>query len=344
MPAYTVPIDTVRMFVQAAGHQGVDLDQAGTELWLREAGISPELLTEDRSRVTPEQLGLLVLGLWRRTGDEFFGLAPKPLPRGSFRLWTAALIACPDLRTALLRGQDLARALPALPPGRIVIGPELTRIEMDFSVWDRSPSLAIDFILMFLHRILGWGIGQRIPLYGVEVPYPRPASVEAYESMFGGPMRFDAPCATLVIGSAQLDAPVVRDAAALEVFLGEAPMNVLTRRDYGASETDRVRAILAHGVGGAWSTPEDIATRLNTSVPTLRRKLAEEGTSCREIKEDIRRDAAIAALVRGDESINDLAHRLGFSEPSAFHRAFRRWTGSAPGAYRITLGTNSSDE
>ena len=50
----------------------------------------------------------------------------------------------------------------------------------------------------------------------------------------------------------------------------------------------------------------------------------------------MRRDAAIITLARGDESLNDLAQRLGFSEPSAFHRAFRRWTGSAPGAYRAT--------
>jgi AraC-like DNA-binding protein len=66
----------------------------------------------------------------------------------------------------------------------------------------------------------------------------------------------------------------------------------------------------------------------------MRRLLREEGTSVTRIREDLLRDAAITSLVRGEETVTQLSERLGFSEPSAFHRAFRRWTGSAPGAYR----------
>ena len=79
---------------------------------------------------------------------------------------------------------------------------------------------------------------------------------------------------------------------------------------------------------------EDIAKRLNVSAQHLRRLLREEGTSFREIKEEILRDEAIASLVRGRETVEALSDRLGFSEPSAFRRAFRRWTGSPPGSYR----------
>ena len=52
------------------------------------------------------------------------------------------------------------------------------------------------------------------------------------------------------------------------------------------------------------------------------------------MKDEIRRDLAIESLSLGEESVSELATRLGFSEPSAFHRAFRRWTGQAPGVYR----------
>jgi AraC-like DNA-binding protein len=81
---------------------------------------------------------------------------------------------------------------------------------------------------------------------------------------------------------------------------------------------------------------DDIAARLAMSPQTVRRKLREEHTSLREIRDDILRDAAIASLSRGDETVAALSERLGFSEPSAFTRAFRRWTGSAPGSYRPT--------
>jgi len=70
------------------------------------------------------------------------------------------------------------------------------------------------------------------------------------------------------------------------------------------------------------------------SPQTLRRKLAAEGTSLREIRETVLRDAAVTALVQGEEPIAEIAERMGFSEPSAFTRAFRRWTGSPPSAYR----------
>jgi AraC-like DNA-binding protein len=81
-------------------------------------------------------------------------------------------------------------------------------------------------------------------------------------------------------------------------------------------------------------TVDDVAKRLAVSAQHLRRLLRDEGTSFREIKEEILRDEAIASLVRGGETVEELSDRLGFSEPSAFRRAFRRWTGNPPGSYR----------
>ncbi len=72
---------------------------------------------------------------------------------------------------------------------------------------------------------------------------------------------------------------------------------------------------------------------LSVSAPHLRRLLRQEGTSLGQLREEVLRDAAIAGLRRG-ESVDDLSARLGFSEPSAFRRAFKRWTGSTPRSFR----------
>jgi len=67
---------------------------------------------------------------------------------------------------------------------------------------------------------------------------------------------------------------------------------------------------------------------------TARRRLYEEGTSYQAIKDELRRDQAIAYLTHSDRSVLEVALELGFSERSAFHRAFRKWTGVSPGQFR----------
>jgi AraC-like DNA-binding protein len=77
-----------------------------------------------------------------------------------------------------------------------------------------------------------------------------------------------------------------------------------------------------------------VAHRLHSSPQTLRRHLREEGSSFQELKDHLRRDLAIYHLGRDELSIQAITEQLGFSEPSAFHRAFKKWTGLTPGAYR----------
>jgi AraC-like DNA-binding protein len=67
---------------------------------------------------------------------------------------------------------------------------------------------------------------------------------------------------------------------------------------------------------------------------TLRRRLREEGQGFQSLKDHLRRDAAIEYLARPDMTLLDIADQLGFSEASTFHRAFKKWTGVAPGEYR----------
>jgi AraC-like DNA-binding protein len=81
---------------------------------------------------------------------------------------------------------------------------------------------------------------------------------------------------------------------------------------------------------------EEVADKLALSPPMLRRRLAAEGHSFQGLKDSVRRDAAIEELQRRDATLEQIAALLGFSEVSTFHRAFKKWTGLAPGDYRRT--------
>lgn len=299
---------------------------------LGEAGISPDLLSEGRSRVTIEQTVQVVQRLWRATDDELLGLGLRPMPRGTLRLVCFGLVGAPTLGVAVRRFESFRRSLPGLP--RLTLIEREGEARVSFEMTGQTPGIVIDTMLTITHRFMAWLIGGRLRLRRVEVPYPNDPEVDDYDVVFGAPVVFSAAAPTLVFDAALLDHPIDRGEDELQAFLRNAPSGVLGPRDYSISLAARVRHILQRGLDGDWPGADDIAAELAMSPPTLRRKLREEHTSLREIREQILRDAAIASLVRGDETVSALARRLGFSEASAFSRAFRRWTGSAPGSYQ----------
>jgi AraC-like DNA-binding protein len=81
---------------------------------------------------------------------------------------------------------------------------------------------------------------------------------------------------------------------------------------------------------------ETLAQALSMSGPTLRRRLKAEGTTFQELKDSARRDAAILLLDRPELSSNEVALQMGFTDPSAFHRSFKKWSGQTPGQFRAS--------
>jgi AraC-like DNA-binding protein len=327
--AYTIPIQRVQAFVGIALSRGWDI-----EAMLGRAEISTDLLSEGRSRVTTQQLSAFIRQLWRATDDELLGFGLQPVPRGTFRLLCITVLTASNLHTAIQRFDDFGRAAPGIPPLRVEIENDQARVSIDIAEIEQPIDLLVDTLLAVTHRFLAWAIGRRIPLRLVEVPYAKPAHVDDYDLLFGAPVAFSTAGCALVFDAEVLAAPIVRDEAALNEFVRDAPAGVLTRRNYATSVASQVRKLLAGGLSGEWLTVDEMAGELAMSPQTLRRRLRDEETSAREIKEEILRDAAIASLARGDETVAALSRRLGFSEPSAFSRAFRRWTGSPPGSYQ----------
>ena len=99
----------------------------------------------------------------------------------------------------------------------------------------------------------------------------------------------------------------------------------------------RVRRILMDDLGQTALTPAAVARALDVSTRTLSRRLAAEGTSFRHILDQARCELAMALLHDGSLSVGDIAFFLQYSEPAAFHRSFRRWTGQTPRAFRQGL-------
>lgn len=324
----------VRAALVGARRRGVDVAPL-----LARAGIEPETLADEHGRVTGAQFVALSKALWFALDDELLGLGSAPLRVGTFAMMAHAVTHCsPDLRTAVRRADRFYRLFPCSPRFALAERGGVARVEFDLSGYDDPDRFAAESVLVIWHRTASWLIRRRIGLREVELGYPAPPHALEYGLLFGTDCRFDAPATAVTFDQALLDQPVVQDEASLRAFLRRAPWDILARMDYGSEVSAQVRRLLNQALGDAAAAglpgPEQVAARLSISPQTLRRKLAAEQTSFQRVRDQLRRDVAVSALARGDASIEQLSERLGFSEPSAFHRAFRRWTGATPRAYQ----------
>jgi len=125
----------------------------------------------------------------------------------------------------------------------------------------------------------------------------------------------------------------------LPEYLAGAPANLIVKYRDTSSLTDRIRRLLRRRLGGELPSLEEVGEALAVTPQTLRRRLREEGRGFQQIKDELRRDTAIDYLARTQLPLLEIANRVGFSEASTFHRAFKNWTGVAPGEYRSTRGS-----
>lgn len=102
----------------------------------------------------------------------------------------------------------------------------------------------------------------------------------------------------------------------------------------GENIVDSIRRVLADDLCDGEPSLDRISTRLHMSARTLHRRLVEQGTTFRHVLADVRRELAERYLRERQLAIGEIGFLLGFSDTSAFHRAFKRWTGQAPLAFR----------
>ncbi len=329
---------TVSMhFVEAAVAR---LDPATRARVLAAAGIPGELTGSAHARVTADAFAALWLAVSRELDDEFFGLDRRRMKYGSFALVCHAALPAADLGRALRRTlhgfalvlDDVRGALAV--EGREAVITVHNRIQ---AAPDRQ--FADETFLVLVHGLMCWLAGRRVPLTRAAFAGPRPGHAAEYLNMFSRELHFDAPVTAVRFDAAHLAAPIAQDEAALKVFLAQAPRSVFLKYRNQDSWTARVRRRLRGSIGrDTWPRLEDVAAELRVAPTTLHRRLEAEGTSYQGVKDELRRDAAVHHLCGSSRPVAEIAAALGFRETSAFHRAFKRWTGVQPGEYRRRAG------
>ncbi len=321
----------LRAIVAVAGMMGV---RPGRFLSL--LGVSAAELQDPEQRISFN----LLIRAWELaptlSKDECFGLHFGELvPAGAFDTMDYATKSCSSLGEAferLVRYQRLVHSVGAVSLER---GKESARLAL--GIHHRAvPGLAQSVeatLSLYVMRSRALTDTAIVPLE-VAFAHAAPADTSEHARVFGCEPRFGATRNQLTFRARDLDRPLVGADTTLLHILERQAETALARLPPRCEIAERVAQAVAGAIDGEVPRLSSIARKLGIGARSLQRKLAAAGTSYSAVVDEVRSELARDYLVQSDLGFGEIAYRLGFSEQSAFYRAFRRWTETTPRAYR----------
>lgn len=173
----------------------------------------------------------------------------------------------------------------------------------------------------------------------VRLPYDRPADISEHQKFFRAPLNFGAPHPMLVFHGEDLARPIVASDPTLSGYLDSLADETLSSVDNRDSLPVKVRRAIWTQLSDGSPAVAKVARTLGMSARTLQRRLHREGTSFARVLEDFRREMSAHLLRDPSLAVYEVAFLLGYSEPSTFYRAFRRWNHRSPEQFRQSLAS-----
>lgn len=326
-----VSTNILRGFAAVLRERGIS-----TPSLLHDAGVDEHLLERSQPGIPLETAVRVIHAAYRLSRDPALALhVGSSAPIQTLGMLGELAVHCPTVRACLGEVQAYLPLAVSMcrfqlfeegPVARLVFEPPFA----DPMAFRFTTELTLSFALRIARHFAS---GNDSPIE-VSVRHPMPRHVDVYQQMFRCPVHFEAERNEIVFPSAQLDMP--------QPFLDDALFRLLKRRaddllvQERARDTlhERVRHVLRHEVDLSSVNPGHIARRLGVSPRSLRRRLGDEGHSLSALTDEVRRELSLSELLNPEVPIKRIADRVGFSEVSAFHRAFKRWTGVTPARYR----------
>jgi AraC-like DNA-binding protein len=335
----SISVLVVRALLAGAANRGLNPVTVAERAGLPEAVLAPENLADPDARLPAR----IAIRLWE--------VLPALTCVEHFGLWLAQLVGAAPVSTAgwfILSSKTLDEGLErAIRFQRLLHDQsksELRRSEAELCyvhrIGDaafRAPYHAIEFgfaqALLLVRRATGKPLFPR----RVQFRHAAPQNLQKHREIFGSGLHFDAETDELAFDSATCQAPVVtRDEALNELVLAHA-RSLLAKLPQESAWSGRVRAVIAEQLPQRVPSIDEVAQALSLTRRTLQRRLADEGTHFEAISDDLRHHLAAHYLRERHLSAQETAFLLGYSDVSAFHRAFARWTGVSPARFKAPI-------
>ena len=325
------PMAFVRAVVLAYERRGLDPTTV-----LRVAHLRPEQLVDPDpgACISTWQRDRFGYAAMRELDDEAFGWFSRRIRWGTYGMLIRASVTAATMGSGLRRWCRYHSLLADEVTFSLETDGALARLRLqEHQPLGPMREFCTVSMLRGLHRLACWLIDTQIPLVDTALPFVPPPHHQIYGVLFPGPVRFGAEQSSITFRSEFLDRPIVRDETALQALLQYSVTLMVQPYQQGQLMAPRVRDLLRNQPS-LMLNAEALALALHMSVRTLYRQLELEGTTLQALKDEVRHARAKDLLSRTSKPIKQIAQMLGFSSEKTFARAFLRWTGVLPSAFR----------
>jgi AraC-like DNA-binding protein len=304
----------------------------------RHAGVDLAAVPAPGERIEVDRIDAILHVAIPQIADPGFGLqAARCWHPSGLGVLGYAWLSSSTLRTGLGRAVRYSR----LVGERGVTEIEDTRqgLKVRFSAKRGNPAVVpvaavfVDIVIALLLDLCRLNAGAALRPVAATLRRRKPEPADAYERFFGCRVQFGAEENAFVLSREDADRPLPSANRQLAAAFDKMLTEELARLDK-ADVVSRTRAAVLEQLSSGEGTADDTAKQLHMSSRTLQRKLAEAHTTYLELVDEVRKDLALRYIEDPRRSVTDITFSLGFSQPSAFTRAFKRWTGRSPSDYR----------
>lgn len=330
------PIKTILTIVGFAASSGVPPPDL-----LRAVGLDPARLADPDAYVPHPQ----ELRLWdeavRRTGDQDFGLHLAEwvarCPEDHFDVLTFAVMSSPTLGVHYRLAGRYIRLIHEGIHLSLEDDGDVARLVHGHSPEQIGPRHPVEGMLALTLLLGRRALGEDFVPQSVCFAHARPDRGREQERVFGAPVHYGCPRNELVLDRALLERPQRNAEQRLLAILDRQLGGLLSGLPESRRTRDVVKRCMMDELPEREPVVAAIAAKLHMSARSLQRRLQSEGTSFAEVLSDLRRDLALRYLQDPRINIGEVAFLLGFLDATAFHRAFKRWTGGTPAEYRRSV-------
>lgn len=324
----------VRNVLMAAVRKGADLQVLCTEM-----GMTPEQLEQTDARANLEQCAKVWEVAIRHTGDALLGLhlgeATSPALAGMVGF---LMESSPDLQSAFQHVQQFNQLITNATEFSLDIqGDEFHYYIEPVPAWrilsENSAQQVVLHSMSGSIHIIKILSGRTIYPTRVLLRSAKPKDVQEYVRVLKCEPLFNQEHNCIVFRRRDMQLPVIGHNPALNLFFRELLEKELLKTQAQQSFAAEVRRAILQNFNHVLPQLADIVQFLHVSPRTLQRKLQEEGTSFQQIFDDVKLELATGMLKKPTLTVNEIAYKLGYAEPSVFRRAFKKWTGMSPKTY-----------